>query len=145
MSSVTRFIRQIAPSTSYYKATDVVAAASTSVYEFTPAAGNVIGNYPPGTMATASSALQTAIAAQAANTTTLILRDMGKTIRATIASNGNVGYFRQVQLLAPNTAGNGNEGVLGTASAYLTFYVPITIMGSNADAAHTLLHAASQM
>jgi hypothetical protein len=80
----------------------------------------------------------------------LLLRDMGKTVRAA-HSNGNVGYFRQVQLLAPAAANAAvlNGGVLGAVSApdaytpYLTFYVSVAIAGVSAAAIP--IHAASQM
>jgi hypothetical protein len=82
----------------------------------------------------------------------LLLRDMGKTVRAPVGSiGGNVGYFRQVQLLAPAAANAAvlNGGVLGAVSApdaytpYLTFYVSVAIAGVSAAAIP--IHAASQM
>uniref|UniRef100_A0A6C0DG51 Uncharacterized protein n=1 Tax=viral metagenome TaxID=1070528 RepID=A0A6C0DG51_9ZZZZ len=135
MSSVSRFIRQIPASNTYYAATNVLAAASTLAYEFTPSAANTVGNYPPGTMTAASVALQGAIA-QASNNAgagNLILRDMGKTIQAQVGSSGAVGSFRQVQLL--NIASAATFGVLGAANTpnaltdYLTFYVPVVVLG----------------
>jgi len=149
MSSVTRFIRQVPVSTTYYNAQQIIASPSTLVYEFVPSAANYVGNYPPGTMQTASVALQAAIA-QAANANAagagLVLRDLGKTIfAATTSSATNFGYFRQVQLIAPSsitstqgfiggTAGP-TFGVLGAANTpdaytdYLTFYIPVVVAG----------------
>jgi hypothetical protein len=149
MSSVTRFIRQIPVSTTYYNAATVAGAPATHVYEFVPTAANYVGNYPPGNMQVASAALQTAIsqaAAAAGGADRLVLRDMGKTIyAATSSAQTSFGYFRQVQLLNPSaisstqgfiggTAGS-TFGVLGAAGTpdaytnYLTFYIPVTVAG----------------
>lgn len=150
MSSVTRFIRQV--QTPYFSATTVQGTPATYAYEFQPASGNVVGNYPPGTMVAASSALQSAITAAGSAS---VLRDMGKTVQATLTS-GAVGFFRQVQLLVPTavTAAQGYNGGLGGNSfgvqgvvpnsntEYLVFYVPITVGGANADTAHSVIHPA---
>jgi hypothetical protein len=150
MSSVTRFIRQVPVSTTYYAAPSAMLASATGVYEFVPTAANYVGNYPPGYMQSASAALVLAIqqasnAASAAGTS-LILRDMGKTIFAPVTSaTGNGGFFRQVQLLNPTavlasqgfiggTAGN-TFGVLGAANTpdaytdFMSFYVPVPVAG----------------
>jgi hypothetical protein len=149
MSSVSRFIRQVPLSTTYYNAATVIANPTTMVFEFVPTSANYVGNYPPGYVQTAPAALQAALnqainAAGAAGN--LILRDMGKTIFAPVASlTGNAGYFRQVQLLLPAqiTAAQGfiggtsgtTFGVLGAAGTpdvytdYLTFYIPVTVAG----------------
>jgi len=126
MSSVTRFIRQIPVSTTYYNAAGIVTAAGTPstspIFEFIPTQGNYVGNYPPGFMSSGGAALNGAIAAAGAaagNTGNVVLRDMGKTIQAPYALNsttvpsGNtipVGFFRQVQLLVPSAI---DIGVLG--------------------------------
>lgn len=149
MSSVTRFIRQIPQSTTYYNAATIVAAPGTYVYEFVPTSANYVGNYPPGNMQVASAALQTAIseAVSAVGAGNLVLRDMGKTIFAATSSSAtpSYGYFRQVQLLNPSaitfsqgfiggTAGS-TFGVLGAANTpdaytdYMTFYIPVTVAG----------------
>lgn len=149
MSSVSRFIRQVPLSTTYYNAATVLGASSTMVFEFVPTSANYVGNYPPGYVQTAPAALQASLA-QAVNAAgaagNLILRDMGKTIFAPVASlTGNAGYFRQVQLLLPAqiTAAQGfiggtsgsTFGVLGAAGTpdvytdYLTFYIPVTVAG----------------
>lgn len=149
MSSVTRFIRQIPTSNTYYSAATIAATPATYCYEFNPSASNTVGNYPPGYMTVSSAALQTAIAAAvsaAGSASNLILRDMGKTVQAPIGSlTGSVGFFRQVQLLSASalTAAQGYNGgsagntfgVLGANNTpdaltdFHTFYVPITVMG----------------
>ncbi len=159
MSSVQRFIRQL-PAQSYFNAATVAASPSTLVYEFVPSAANVVGNYPPGYMQTASAALQAAInqavnaAGAAAN---LQLRDMGKTIFAPVSSlAGNQGFFRQVQLVLPaaisaaqgfigGPAGStfGVLGAAGTPDAYtnfLTFYVPVSVAGVNYGPVNSALY-----
>jgi len=123
MSSVQRFIRQIQLASTYYSAASVVATPAAYAYQLTN-----------GVMSTASSGLQSAISTAGAN---VILRDMGKSVRAPL-SNGNIGFFRQVQLIAPALAASFNAGTFGVLGAsntpdaltdYLTFFVPISIMG----------------
>ncbi len=145
MSSVTRFIRQIPTSSTYYSASTVATTPATYCYEFNPSSANVVGNYPPGHMTAASASLQAAVTA-AGTPANLVLRDMGKTVQAPIGSlTGPVGFFRQVQLLSASalTAAQGYNGgsagntfgVLGAANTpnantdYLTFYVPSVVMG----------------
>jgi hypothetical protein len=166
MSSVTRFIRQGFANNQYYSAATVAANNTTHVYEFNSTSGNGNVNYPPGFMSVSSAALRTAIdqavhaAGGAAN---LLLRDMGKTIRAPVTSlTGDIGYFRQVQLVNPsamtvaqNFAGGsaGNRfGVLGAPATpnaltnYLVFYVPIAVAGVSAvPAVVALFPACGQM
>lgn len=165
MSSVTRFIRQIPVSTTYYNASAVVAAPATLVYELVPTASNYVANYPPGFMQTASAALQASVAqAVAVNTAAgLVLRDMGKTVYAAYPTDpllapttATYGYFRQVQLLAPKpiTANNfigglggSNFGVLGGQNIpdlytdFLTFYIPVTVAGVLGPAVATQAYA----
>lgn len=149
MSSVTRFIRQVPVSTTYYNAAAIVANASTMVFELVPSAANIVGNYPPGHLQAASAALQASIAqALAANANGLVLRDMGKTIFAQYgsgASSDPSAHFRQVQLLNPAavTAAQGfaggsagqTFGVLGGQNIpdaytdFLTFYIPVSVAG----------------
>ena len=149
MSSVTRFIRQIPTSNTYYSATTVAGTPATYCYEFTPSASNVVGNYPPGNMSAASAALQAAIA-QAVNAAggaglNLILRDMGKTVQAQVGGSGAVGAFRQVQLL--NVSSAATFGVLGASNTpdaltdYLTFYVPVVVLGLSNVAGVAAVHA----
>jgi len=134
-------------------------SAGTGAFEFAPAASNYVGNYPPGLVGPAGpqliAAFANASAAATAASGVVILRDMGKTIFAPIATSyanlvagtagSNYGYFRQVQLLIPGaisstqgfiggTSGS-NFGVQGAANVpdaytdYFTFYVPVTIGG----------------
>jgi hypothetical protein len=153
MSSVQRFIRQIQPHGQFYKASDIVTAAAAGlVYELVPDANNVVGNYPPGTM-TASTAGTGALAAgiaQANNaaSSNVIVRDMGKTVKAalTLAPTGAQYFFRQVQLISLASA-PGVQGGVNTPtnnSDYLTFYVPISILGAP-SASVPLLGGACQM
>lgn len=154
MSSVTRFIRQIPVSTTYYHAAGVLASPSTLAFEFVPTAANYVGNYPPGYVQTASVALQTAIA-QAVNANPqgvngFVLRDMGKTI---FAGNAVVptssGYYRQVQLLSRASAVSATQGFIGGLAGntfgvlgdnntpdvytdFMTFYIPVTVAGVTA-------------
>ena len=151
MSSVTRFIRQIPAEASQYSAATVAANPATMVYEFVPDGSNIIGNYPPGYVQLASAplilAIQQAVAAAGA-ASSLVLRDMGKTILAPVGSaSGGKGYFRHVQMIAPvalsasqgfNGGSNGSAfGVLGAANTpdaytdYLSFYIPVGINGIN--------------
>jgi hypothetical protein len=161
MSSVTRFIRQVPVSTTYYNAATVVGTPATYVYEFVPSGSNYVGNYPTflstagGWMQTASAELIAALA-QAVNAAggagNLVLRDMGKTIFAPTSSAGTAfSYFRQVQLLDPNTISstqlfNGGTagstfGVLGgnnipdAFTDFLTFYIPVNVAGVGLPAA----------
>jgi hypothetical protein len=139
MSSVQRFIRQIQPDNTYYSAATVLGAPASYAYELIPSAG-AVGNYPAGYMAAASGALATALTAATYAANSALLRDMGKTIRAPVTSvSGNVGYFRQVQLLIPSHAGvaanvQGAVSVPDQYSPYLTFYVPVAIAGISAAA-----------
>lgn len=151
MSSVTRFIRQIPAEASYFSAATIAASPATMVYELVPGASNVVGNYPPGYVQLASAplilAIQQAVAAAGA-ASSLILRDMGKTILAPVGSaSGNQGFFRHVQLIAPaalsasqgfNGGSAGSSfGVLGAAGVpdaytdYLSFYIPVSVAGVN--------------
>lgn len=137
MSSVQRFIRQIQPDNTYYSAATVLATPATYAFELVPSAG-AIGNYPAGYMAAATGALVTALTASTYAANSALLRDMGKTIRAPVGSvSGNVGYFRQVQLLVPSHAGvaanvQGAVSAPGVNTPYLTFYVPVAIAGISA-------------
>jgi len=157
MSSVTRFLRQI------NTADQLVTPAALNtlaglIYEFVPTTANYVGNYAPGAMVigtTASSGIAGQIAnalAQAPNTgAVFILRDMGKTVYAGVATTEaaaqttpptvgtNSGWFRQYQLLLLNPITSNNFisgttfGVNGTQSGgytpYLTFYLPSAVAG----------------
>ena len=150
MSSVTRFIRQI-PVNAQLHSNALLLATPTLAYEFVPAAGNVVGNYPPGAMVAASSALQTAIAAQGANA---LLRDMGKTVKCAGPGSSDLRYFRQVQLIthtnsssvvggaAGNTFGvQGGPSLPSANTSFLVFYVAVAagdIIGAGPYAAALL-------
>jgi hypothetical protein len=148
MSSVTRFIRQTSPAHQYF--TVPAGYTGAAAYEFVAAAGNTVGNYPPGYVQTASAAL---IAAVTAAASTSVFRDMGKTIRAPIGSlTGSVAFFRQVQMIAPAplasyTGAFGVQGAPANPDAltnYLTFYVPIAAIGSAASVAGIVSAASCQ-
>lgn len=140
MSSVTRFIRQVPVSASYYNAVTILGATSTMVFELVPSASNIVANYPPGHVQVASAALQAAIALEVTlhGAGNLVLRDMGKTIYAQygtgIASDPSA-YFRQVQLLHPSSDAAQTFGVLGAQNSpdaytdFLTFYIPVAVAG----------------
>jgi hypothetical protein len=132
MSSVTRFLRQIPTGLSYY-----TAGAQVQFYEFVPTTGNYVGNYTPGAMVTL--ALPVAF-----DPATMVLRDMGKTIKASTASsqgNAQAGivnasteqFWREFQVLTPTAGPQTNFGVNGSPSvpdaysAYYTVYLPVTV------------------
>ena len=140
MSSVTRFIRQVPVSASYYNAVTILGATSTMVFELVPSASNIVANYPPGYVQVASAALQAAIALEVTlnGIGNLVLRDMGKTIYAQygtgVASDPSA-YFRQVQLIRPSSGAAQTFGVLGAQNSpdaytdFLTFYIPVAVAG----------------
>jgi hypothetical protein len=157
MSSVTRFIRQIPVSTTYYDAASIEPALGVSdAYQFVQDAGNYVGNYNPGHMVQATAASTSAVGSGLYNlllttfaaptlVSELVLRDMGKTIKATYTDAAgvlgtDVGFFREVQLLKPlplgvttNTViggtGGSHFGVQGPSPAYLTLYISVTVAG----------------
>jgi hypothetical protein len=146
MSSVTRFIKQVTPGMNVI-APPVIA----NLYEFVPTTSNTTGNYPPGAMVLASNS-PTILAyltgqGYVASSSGWIARDMGKTIKASIATNetnasasppittsNTEQHWRMIQLLRP-VAGNtdGASGVQGAATTpngytdYVTLYVPTSI------------------
>jgi hypothetical protein len=169
MSSITRFIRQRNTENSYLLPATVLSFNSLvdfrNVFEFIPSASNTAGNYAPGTMVLATgisgsnviTTLQNIIAYLSSSTTfstsqtaalnLLVLRDLGKTIRTTVATtstNALVGttvgtaYFRQVQLLYPtaisyiaspssNLFGQQLNSASDLYSSYVTFYIPVVV------------------
>ncbi len=135
MSSVTRFIRQIPVNSQLHSNAVLLTSPATMAYEFVPASGNVVGNYPPGAMVAATSALQLAINAQGANA---LIRDMGKTVKCAGPGSSDLRFFRQVQLITPSNqssvvgGASGNTfGVQGGAalpsanSAFMVFYIAV--------------------
>jgi hypothetical protein len=132
MSSVTRFIRQIPVSTTYYNASEFQTNSATLAYEFWPSSSNYVGNYPngfndtSGGYVTQSTLLLQQAIKNAFNGQAPVLRDMGKTIFAPIgtmaantpsaptAATASWGYFRQVQLITPNVISQGPGFMGGT-------------------------------
>ena len=138
MSSVTRFLTQVNPSASIFNAGTALANPATAAYEFVPASGNTVGNYPPGYVQLVPASVSALLAAAAS---TAVLRDMGKTIYAGIGATPTAyGRFRQVQVLVPQVGNNnfvGGSGNLATGGViggpaigdaytnYMVVYIPI--------------------
>lgn len=135
MSSVTRFLRQIPVSTTFYT---ITAADPDSVfYELTPAP-NSSGNYANETegyvtLTTKGVAISQLVLAGGNNQ--YLLRDMGKTVRTGVTQPGNqLSFFREVQIVNPVTYAS-TFGVAGGVDApsalsdYFTFYVPVAMPG----------------
>ena len=133
MSSVTRFIRQVPLSTTYYSVPSGMIAAGTGAFELV---GSPLGNYADsGVYMAGASAQLVAALATAGAAGNLVLRDMGKTIRCPYGSaSGATASFRQVQLLAPIAAAGlslGGANVPSVNSDFLTFYIPSVIAGAS--------------
>jgi hypothetical protein len=172
MSSVTRFIRQIPTGQQYYPQYTLTVTGSEladAAYIFFPDTGNYVGNYPPGYVVAAvdeaGSIYGSLVALQQTvmgglTQQSIVLRDMGKTIFAPIATDvagsdvgqNGAGYFRQVQVLIPqpisSTQGflggvNGSVfGVYGsspTYAPYATIYLPTNVAGVFANLNASLL------
>jgi hypothetical protein len=159
MSSVTRFLRQRVVGTT------TLSASSAQLYIFIAGAGatgsganallaqsNYVGNYPPGYLVAGPTVANLQVAAQG-GLINPILRDMGKTIRASLATAtdgqtlGAPGFWRQVQVLDPSVVSSPtastNFGVTGQApgnrptlssgnvgdDGYNTYYIPIEVNG----------------
>ena len=135
MSSVTRFLTQVNPSASIFSAGNIATVA----YEFIPASGNTVGNYPPGYVQVAPAPVLALLAS--AVSAGAVLRDMGKTIYAGVGATPTAyGRFRQVQVLVPQVGNNnfvGGSGNLATGGViggpaigdaytnYMVVYIPI--------------------
>ncbi len=138
MSSVTRFLRQIPVSTTYYTVTTTTPGSV--FYELTPDA-NSSGNYPGSTGFVSATTATTTITNMTISTDTYLLRDMGKTIKCAVGSaSGTQSFFREVQLVSPvnlsATFGVGGSPVVPSANAqYCTFYVPVAMPGFNSGLA----------
>ncbi len=137
MSSVTRFLRQIPTGLAYY-----TCPSGTQFYEFVPAAGNYVGNYPPGYVQTLSVSF---------NPATMILRDMGKTIKTVIGAAGTtLGFYREYQILTPSLQ-PATFGVIGSpadpsaTAPYYTVYLPVTVAGVGLTASGLTPIAGGQM
>ena len=151
MSSVTRFIKQVTPGLNI-----IAPPALSALYEFVPNSSNYVGNYTPGAMVQASNSptllayLTVAGGPYATGTLVpgVIARDMGKTIKASVATTeadaiagivvvSSEQHWRMIQLLRPK-AGNtdGASGVQGGPtipngySDYVTVYIPVTVVGT---------------
>jgi hypothetical protein len=146
------YYRQIYVANTYYNAQQVLASPSTLIYEFIPT-GSCNGNYPPGYMTVASTALVTAIQEivnSKGGVDCFTLRDMGKTIYAatSLSTNTSFAYFRMVQLICPTfidyqsiynnqLGGPGGSiyGIFGASATpdaytnYTTFYIPVVVGG----------------
>lgn len=163
------YFRQICVANTYYNAATVLALPSTLIYEFIPS-GIYNGNYPPGYMQLASSALLTAIqqiVSSKGGASCFTLRDMGKTIYAATSNTTNTSfaYFRMVQLICPvfidaqsiynnqlGGPGGSKYGMFGAPSTpdaytnYTTFYIPVVVGGVGiAAATNAYLLAGGQM
>ncbi len=160
MSSTQRFLRQRTPGNTLLEAT-----SGTQLYSFIAgpgatgslanalvAQGNYVGNYPPGYLVPAVTIAQLQQGVQG-GILAPVLRDMGKTIRASLSSDtagttlGTPGFWRAVQVLNPVTVASAtaqtNFGVTGQApgnrptfnsgnvgdSGYNTYYIPIAVDG----------------
>ena len=141
MSSVTRFLRQIPVSTTYYTVT--TQTPSSVFYELTPDA-NSSGNYPGLTGYVSATTATTTITNMSLGSDVYLLRDMGKTIKCTVGAptSGNTAqsFFREVQLIDPvdyaSTFGVGGSTIVPSANAqYCTFYVPVAMPGFNSGLA----------
>lgn len=139
MSSVTRFLTQVNPSASIFSAGNIATVA----YEFIPASGNTVGNYPPGYVQVAPAPVLALLAS--AVSAGAVLRDMGKTIYAGVGATPTAyGRFRQVQVLVPQVGNNnfvGGSGNLATGGViggpaigdaytnYMVVYIPVVNNG----------------
>jgi hypothetical protein len=120
---------------------------ATVAYEFIPASGNTVGNYPPGYVQVAPASVLALITS--AVSAGAVLRDMGKTIYAGIGATPTAyGRFRQVQVLLPSVGNNNfiggttgsTSGVIGGLAIgdaytnYMVVYIPIVHNGIAASA-----------
>lgn len=143
MSSVTRFLTQVNTSATIFSAGNALASPATAAYEFVPASGNTVGNYPPGYVQLLPLSVSVPLAALSG----AVLRDMGKTIYANVYAAGvptaAYGRFRQVQVLVPSVGNNnfiggttgstsgviGGPGIGDAYTNYTTIYLPIVQNG----------------
>lgn len=143
MSSVQSFLRQRVVGTRT-AAVPTLDPSGGVLYQFIPAVGNYVGNYPPGYMSDITGVVSAKLALQAG---LKVMRDMGKTVKAVIGVAGsqpadlatNAGFFREYQILVPSVVAGptaaSNFGVIGDASTptsyadYYTVYVPIAVGG----------------
>ena len=164
MTSVTRFLTQVNSSAAIFSAGNALSNPATAAYDFVPASGNVVGNYPPGYVQLVPVSVATLLAAAA--TSGAVLRDMGKTIYAGVGATPTAyGRFRQVQVLVPSVGTNNfiggttgsTSGVIGGPAIgdaytnYMTIYLPVVHNGivpsvaANAISTSSALGGAYQM
>lgn len=164
MTSVTRFLTQVNTSATIFSAGNALSNPATAAYEFVPASGNVVGNYPPGYVQLVPASVATLLAAAA--TSGAVLRDMGKTIYAGVGATPTAyGRFRQVQVLVPTVGTNnfiggttgstsgviGGPGIGDAFTNYMTIYLPVVHNGivpsvaANAISTSSALGGAYQM
>lgn len=144
MSSVQSFLKQRTAGAHLYT------YSATDLYVLVAGSGNVVGNYANdvGFMVTLAQAAASAGMTGIPSAAPVIIRDLGKTVKATVSSSVSVptvgavaGYFRQVQCLSPTLASltfgvNGQQaGTFPSAGnpgdkGFNTFYVPVMIGGS---------------
>ena len=153
MSSVQRFLRQRQTGQTLVLGPDPSIATSFSYFVLnTAGTSNYVGNYPSGVMVDFTTQLVALMAAQnPAMTGTPLLRDMGKTIKASLVPTVStipttLGFFRAVQVLNPSSGTSLNSGVIGSPggglpsgnsgdNGYATYYIPIVVGGVVASAA----------
>ena len=143
MSSVQSFLKQRTPGSTLYT------YSATDLYVLVAGSGNVVGNYANdvGFMVTLAQAASNAGMTGIPSSTPVIIRDMGKTVKATVSSSVSsatatavAGYFRQVQCLTP-TLTSLTFGVNGQAAGtfpsagntgdkgFNSYYIPIMVGG----------------
>ena len=148
MSSVQSFLRQRVTGSTILPYTT---GTSETYFSFVAGPGNYVGNYPPGTMQDSSSSIPL-LPGFPSGGTGVVLRDMGKTIKASVSTAAGVspallgtpGFFRQVQIIVPSIVASPlsqtNNGVIGSLpgtlptgnagdGGYATFYIPIIVGG----------------
>jgi hypothetical protein len=146
MSSIQSFLRQRNPATSLTKPP----GNNGCYYTFVADNGNYVGNYPPGYMVPVA---VTVIPANIDTYINVLMRDMGKTIKAPLGVIANTpivnpaatsGFFREIQLIEAfgagtaqgNTFGVGNQfsgnaaGPNAGNAGYGTYYIPTVIDGT---------------
>jgi hypothetical protein len=145
MSSVQSFLRQRVTGSTLLAGPSP--ATPDSYFVLQADASNYVGNYPPGVMIDASAQVVAlvAIAGNGGSTPPApVLRDMGKTIKATVGLTGKPGFFRAVQIISPSNVASAtaqsNYGVIGSSAGFLpagnagddgyaTYYIPIVVGG----------------
>jgi hypothetical protein len=145
MSSVQSFLRQRVTGSTLVPGP--APATALTYFVLQADASNYVGNYPPGVMIDASAQVATLVALAGNGGSTApapVLRDMGKTIKATFGLTGTPGFFRAVQIISPSgvafPTSVSNYGVIGSApgllpagnagdDGYATYYIPIVVGG----------------